>query len=175
MTRKIKTVLSSTVLASLLGAGSLVATPSSVVAADRHDDRGRVEQRDNRHDDRDDHRDFDRHDNDRRDDRRDDHRDNVRVDLSIGRATPQRVWVEPVYQTVTDHVWHPAVTRTECQRVWVPDKYNDIAGWGGQVLHILVQKGHYEDRNVEVVVTPGYYEDACRQVCVTPGHWENCG
>lgn len=62
-----------------------------------------------------------------------------------------RVWVDPVYRTVCDHVW-------------VPDRFEwrDVAyGYHGRRV--------YHER---VLVEPGHYEDVQRQEIVTPGHWE---
>lgn len=84
-----------------------------------------------------------------------------------------RVWVEPVYQTETDHVWRDAVTEDRCTRVWVRDAYvEQVFGHGRheRVEQVFVP-GHYEDRHEAVVVAPGHWEDVQRQVLVTPGHW----
>jgi hypothetical protein len=59
---------------------------------------------------------------------------------------------EPVYQTVTDHVWVP--DQFEDRQV----RYLDRGVWCTRVDHVLVVPGHYEDRP--------------RQVCLTEGHWK---
>lgn len=62
-----------------------------------------------------------------------------------------RVWVEPVYQTVVDHVW-------------VVDQYE----WRDVVHYDHHARRVYHER----VLVPGHYEDVSRQEVVTPGHWE---
>ena len=200
MTRRIKSLLSSTALATLLASAAMIALPAAAQADSRHndrDDRARAqvpERRDDHRDDRFDRHDndrFDHHDNDRQEnDRRDnDNRGDVRVRIDE-RPVPvaSRVWVEPVYRTVesqqyvapvyrtvTDHVWHAPVTRTECVRVWVPDKYTEVHSPFNAATppqRVLVKKGHYEDQNREVIVKAGYYEDVCRQELVCDGHYE---
>jgi hypothetical protein len=90
-----------------------------------------------------------------------------------------RVWVEPVYQTVTDRQWVPAEYRTVVDRVWVPDRFEmrEYPRWdhGRRVIfreRVLVAPGHYEDAPRQELVCDGHYEDVQRQVLVTPGHWE---
>src|SRR5947207_8380003 len=79
----------------------------------------------------------DRYDRDH--DRGDRFRDE-RVDFRVGerrdRVEERRVWVEPIYRTVSDRLWVEPVYRTEvekvwcepvyqtvCEKVWVPDRY----------------------------------------------------
>lgn len=149
------------------------------------------------------HRERDRGDRyDHRDDR--DRRDNRgRVDIEIrgggyGRAPvvrEERVWIEPVYRTVTerrwveatyrtvsDRVWfQPVVRREVYDRVWEPDRYEwrETVCWehGRRVVRgatVLVERGHFEDRCRDVVIAPGHYEDRPRQELVCAGHWEDC-
>lgn len=90
-----------------------------------------------------------------------------------------RVWVEPVYQTVTDRQWVAAEYRTVVDHVWVPERYEvrDLPRWdhGHRIIHrerVLVVPGHYEDASRQELVCGGHYEDVQRQMLVTPGHWE---
>ncbi len=109
------------------------------------------------------------------------------VDIAVAQPAPpppvivtapvDRVWVEPVYQTVTDRVWRDATTEDRCTRVWIPDTVQDqVVHYGrhDRVERVFVP-GHYEDRHETVVVAPGHWEDVQRQELVTPGHWEQCG
>src|SRR5205807_4479900 len=52
-----------------------------------------------------------------------------RIDLNIRLGEPVacgertvRIWVEPVYRTITDRVWVEPVYKTVCENVWVPDR-----------------------------------------------------
>jgi hypothetical protein len=130
-------------------------------------------------------------------DRHDYDRPAVHVDVDLHRPQPRveeratRVWVEPVYQTVSDrhwvepvyrtvteHVWVAPVTQTVNDRVWVPERVErrDVVRYehGRRFVRDerVVTPGHYENTQREVAVTPGHYEDVQRQECVTEGHWE---
>jgi len=90
-----------------------------------------------------------------------------------------RVWVDPVYQTVTDRQWVPAEYRTVVDHIWVPDRFElrESPRWerGRRAIHrerVLVAPGHYDDVPRQELVCEGRYEDVQRQVLVTPGHWE---
>jgi len=63
-----------------------------------------------------------------------------------------RVWIEPVYRTV-------------CDRVWVPDQFEDREV-------VFYHHGWRHVRHEQVLVVPGHYQDLPRQVLVTPGHFE---
>jgi hypothetical protein len=110
----------------------------------------------------DDRRGPDRHDNDG------DH-DRAGVVMRIGGA--------PHYITREVQVWVPAVYRTECEKVWVPDVFEDrevhfVGGKGRlrtRIDHVLVAPGHYENRDGQVLVTPGHYQTRYEQVKVSDG------
>jgi len=166
-------------VSAILAAAAVGAAPG-VAKADRDHggDRGRWDHHDW------DHRDWDHHD---------DH-GGGRVDIRLGGgpvcvpppvyvAPPpvQRVWVDPVYTTVTervwvpaqyrtvvDHVWVDAVTQTVTDRVWVPDQFATQA-----VERVDPHDGHHYKDHVKVLAVPGHFEDQSRQVVVTPGHYED--
>jgi hypothetical protein len=99
----------------------------------------------------------------------------------VYRTVTDRRWVEPVYRTVCDKVWIEPVTRTEYTREWVPDRYEwrNIDHWanGKRYLSresVLVEAAHWADVPHTVEITPGRYEDRPRQELVSAGHWENC-
>jgi hypothetical protein len=119
-----------------------------------------------------------------------DDRGQVAVEVNVGSRAPEyreveelrttRVWVEPVYRTVTDRVWHPAVVRDECERIWVPDRYEtrDVVHYEHHrklivCENVLVERGHFEDRTHQVVVSEGYWENCNRQELVCAGHFED--
>jgi hypothetical protein len=108
-------------------------------------------------------------------------------DVAVGEPAPppvvvvapppvDRVWIEPVYRTVTDRVWRDAQTEDRCVRVWVADTVQDQVIVHGRHEHIeqVFVPGHFEDRHEAVVVAPGHWEDVQRQELVTPGHWADC-
>jgi len=84
----------------------------------------------------------------------------------IYRTIQDRRWVEPVYQTVTDHVWVP--DQFEDRQV----RYLDRGVWCTRVDHVLVLPGHYEDRPRQICLTEGHWEAFQRQECVAEGHYE---
>jgi hypothetical protein len=94
---------------------------------------------------------------------------------------PSPVWVQPVYQDVTEQVWVPAVTRTEMRCVDVPAQYGyrdvvvrDFLGRRHiRQEQVLISPAHREDQPVEVVVTPGHFETQTHQQLVCEGHWQN--
>jgi hypothetical protein len=72
------------------------------------------------------------------------------------------------YRAVVDRVWVDAVTRTQCDRVWVEPRYEWVNG-----QRVMTEPGHYVDSQPhEVIVTPGHYEDRPRQELVCDGHYE---
>ena len=95
-------------------------------------------------------------------------------------ATADRVWVAPVYRTVTRRVWVEPLTTTKVQRVEVPAQYGwrDVMVYDyfgrGHIRRQLVQisPAHCEDQAVQVVVTPGHFEEQTHQELVCEGHWE---
>src|SRR3712207_4027980 len=52
--------------------------------------------------------------------------DHFDLDIRIGSARPERVWVEPVYEERRTRVWVPATYRTVCERVWVEPVYRTV-------------------------------------------------
>ena len=143
-----------------------------------------------------------RYDRDRRDHR--DRRDGgvrVGVDLNLGgRREPRveerkvKVWVEPVYRTVTEKVWvdptfrmvtekvwREPVVRVQAERVFVPDRYETRTyfrtnGFGVRVKiteKVLVERAHYEQRESRVVVKPGCFEIVERREVDREGYFDN--
>jgi hypothetical protein len=119
------------------------------------------------HNDRDDHHDLDRrgpdlHDNDR---------DHGGFGLNV------RFGGGPRYVNREVRVWVPAVYRTECEQVWVPDVFEDrtVQFRGGQgrlrtrIEHVLVTPGHYESREHQVLVCDGHYETHVEHVRLDDG------
>jgi len=131
-------------------------------------------------------------------DRRDyDHHSSGRVDIDV-RSGPEvvvpqdRVWVPPVYRTVTVREWAPAQYRTvtervwreggtQCvtERVWVPDRYewrdrmsSDRGYWHPIRESVLVERGHWIEQKRDVPVA-GHYEDVSRQELVCDGRWQD--
>lgn len=167
------------------------------------DDRGRYERRDEGYDDRRDDRRGDSIEWQRRNGilPRRDERPSIHVDVDIHRphrpvqvyedrvtkvwvepvyrTVTDRVWREPVYRTVTDRVWVEPVVREECERVWVPDRWEvrDVVRYecGVTVVtrqRVLVEPGHFEMRPRPVVMAPGRWECVERQELVCEGRWE---
>ena len=99
----------------------------------------------------------------------------------VYRTTTDKVWVEPEYKTVTDKVWKEPVMKVQAERAWVPDRYEwrwvyrrDRFGVRIRVRErVLVERGHYENRETQVVVTPGCWETVERQELAAEGHWDN--
>ena len=192
------------ILAVAAGIAGLSSAPAS---ADERGGRTESYEQDGRDGARHDH---DRRDHDRRDyDRRDGRSDGVRVDIDLrtGRTRVSerhshrpryeerrvKVWCEPVYRTVTeevwvepefrvvqDRVWHNAVTRTEIQKTWVPDKYGrrwvtetDATGKKvRKIVHVVVKPGHHVEKPIQVVVKPGHWDIVDRQELVADGYWK---
>lgn len=125
--------------------------------------------RDEHRDLRDDHRDF----RDEHRDFRDDHRD-IRIDRDHDRRVDVDVRIgQPAFEERQVSVWVPAVYRTDCQQVWVPDQfedrtvqYRDHGRLCTRVEHVLVVPGHYESRDVQVLVCDGHYETHIERVPV---------
>ena len=103
------------------------------------------------------------------------HRDDVHVDF---RFTPHGPTIdirhdEPVFENREVRVWVDPVYRTVCDRVWVPDRFEDrdvVHYWHGMrrvsVERVLVEPGHYQDVQRQEVVTPGHYETHIERVRV---------
>ena len=170
-----------------LAAGALglvtLAAPAVTQASDRDGRRDDDRRGNDRRDDDRRGRDYDRRDNDRRDY---DRGPRVGIDIRIGdprpvfvRPAPVRVWVGPVYRTVSDRRWVEPVYRSCTDRVWVPDVFEDREErWyeHGRVhtrtTRVLVVAGHFENRDRRECVTEGRWETFDRQECVTEGRWE---
>ena len=93
--------------------------------------------------------------------------DDVHVDFRFGPHGPSIDirHVEPVYETREVRVWVDPVYRTVCDHVWVPDRFEDrevVRYWRG-FRRVWVER---------VLIQPGHFEDVQREECVTPGHWE---
>jgi hypothetical protein len=90
-------------------------------------------------------------------------------------APVDRVWVEPVYQTVSDRQWIEPVYQTVVDRVWVPEHREDRDVLRhGRVVHRewVFVPGHYDDAPRQVLVSEGHWQQVERQELVAPGHWE---
>jgi hypothetical protein len=87
----------------------------------------------------------------------------------------ERVWVEPVYQTVSDRQWIEPVYQTVVDRVWVPEhrEDRDFVRYG-RVVHRerIFVPGHYEDLPHQVLACEGHWQQVERQELLSPGHWE---
>ena len=116
------------------------------------------------------------------------------VSIRVGRPAPERVWVEPAYETRCERVWVEPVYDTRCDRVWheatyadrptqtwVPDRYEcrreryrDECGRPCvREVQVLVERGHYVQSCERVCVTAGCWENVEQRVCVTAGYWSN--
>ncbi len=164
MIRHFKSILGSTALASILASAAITAVPSAAVqligvtmitatttARWRHDD----------------------------------HRDVVIVDrpavvvapppVVVAPAPIGRIWVEPVYRTVTEQVYVAPTYRPVTERVWMPDEYRTIPNpfSAASSQQILVKKAHYEDVTRQELVCDGHYETVSHQELVSVGHWDD--
>lgn len=91
------------------------------------------------------------------------------VHIGIGIGTPSgkhgygkgRVWIPGRYVTECQRVWVPA--RTE--QVWCPPVYETHYDYCGNPYQVLIKQGHYN-----TVHHPGYWENRNVQVW-QPGHW----
>lgn len=142
-----------TVLGGLLAAAAIGAIPTAALA-DRHDVQDRGHDRVSRDDDR---HGRERGDQDNRS------RGGFRLDIEIhNRPSIERV---PAYEDREVRVWVEPVYRTVTNRVWVADRYEtrevDRYDHG--------RRERWEER---VLVEPAHYEDVCRQELVCEGHWE---
>jgi len=98
----------------------------------------------------------------------------------VYRTVSDRVWVEPVYRDVCDRVWHEAVYDDRRERVWVDERfeYREVVRFdlcGNRIVcreRVCVEPGHYEERRVRVCVREGYWQDVSRREVVCDGHWK---
>ena len=90
----------------------------------------------------------------------------MNVQLNLGRFQPERrVWVPPVYRTVSDRRWCEPVYKTVCEQVLVPAVHQERE-------IVFYERGRRGTRIERVCVTPARYETRERQVCVSEGHWD---
>jgi hypothetical protein len=90
-----------------------------------------------------------------------------------------RVWIDPVYRTVSDRQWVAPEYRTVVDRVWVPEQYgfrNTMYFDHGRRCisreRVLIQPGYYQDVSRQELVCEGRWQSVERQELVSPGHWE---
>ena len=96
------------------------------------------------------------------------------------RTVSDRVWVDPTFRVVTDRVWREPEVRVNVERVWVPDRYEwrtyYVRRGGARVQvreKVLVERGHFEERENRVVVKPGCWETVTRREVDREGYWNN--
>ena len=97
----------------------------------------------------------------------------------VYRTVTDRVWVEPTYRTVTDRVWREPVTEVRVERAWVPDRYEWRTFYrrnhrGDRIKvreKVLVEKGRYERRETQFIVKPGFFENIERREIDQPGRF----
>ena len=102
--------------------------------------------------------------------------DDFHVDFRFGSHGPVvdvRHVPPPVYEDREVRVWVEPVYRTVCERVWVPDRFEDrnvVQYWHGfrrvHTERVLVEAGHYQDVNHQEIVTPGHWETHIEHVRV---------
>lgn len=98
--------------------------------------------------------------------------DRVDVAIRVGEPAPapcveraDRVWVEPVYRTVSDRVWVEPVYKTVCENVWVPERCEVRET-------VCFERGHRIVRRDRVIVEPGHFDRVERRVLVSDGHFD---
>ena len=99
----------------------------------------------------------------------------------VYRTVVDKVWIEPEYRPVTERVWREPVVKVQCERVWVPDRYEwqwvyQQNAFGVRVRvrqRVLVERGHYENRESRVIVKPGCWETTTRQELVSEGRFDS--
>jgi hypothetical protein len=97
----------------------------------------------------------------------------------VYRTVSDQVWVEPVYKPVEDRVWRQPVVEVKFERAWVPDRFETrviTRRERGRTVRItqkvLVEPGHWDRQRREVVVNPGCWETTVRHECVSEGRWD---
>ena len=97
----------------------------------------------------------------------------------VYRTVSDQVWVEPVYRSVPQRVWSKPVVKIDFEREWIPDRYEVrfiTRREHGRTVKIkqrvLLEPGRYERRRKEIVVKPGCWETIMRQECVSEGRWD---
>lgn len=91
-----------------------------------------------------------------------------------------RVWVAPVYNTVTENTWHEPVTQDSVSTQWVPDEWalqdvRRVDQFGRRIIvreQVLVVPGHMQDIHTPVVVQAGYWAPEAKTVLVRDGYWQ---
>jgi hypothetical protein len=96
------------------------------------------------------------------------HHDDFRIDLRIGSRGPAVEWRElrpRYYEDREVRVWVDPVYRTVCDHVWVPDRFEfrDVVEYHHGYRHIVRER---------VLVDRCHYQDVPRQELVCAGHWE---
>jgi hypothetical protein len=96
--------------------------------------------------------------------------DRVDVAIRVGEPAPcvergVRIWVEPVYRTVTDRVWVEPVYKTVCENVWVPERCEVRET-------VCFERGHRIIRRDRVIAEPGHFDRVERRVLVAEGHFD---
>jgi len=87
-----------------------------------------------------------------------------------------RHWCEAVYRTVCKRVWHEPIVHVIWERTWVPARYELRDCWCDGHLSqelVLVEEGHYEMCQHEVVVSPGCWEIIEVRELVSAGHFDD--
>ena len=92
----------------------------------------------------------------------------------------RQVWVEPVYDTRSERVWVGPIVENRTEEVWLPDRYENrverIRDECGRVViisrKVLVERGHYASVQQQVVIREGYWQETPQQVCVTQGYYQ---
>lgn len=99
----------------------------------------------------------------------------------VYRTVTEKVWVDPTFHMVSDRVWQEPVVRVQTERVFVPDRYETRTyfrsnGFGVRVKvteKVLVERAHYEQRETKVVVKPGCWEVVERREVDQEGYFNN--
>lgn len=94
--------------------------------------------------------------------------------------TVRRVWVEPVYRSVTERVWVEPIYTTKTESVWVEERvvqWTEVTYGHGpfarrERVPYRVEPAHYETRESQVQVQPGRWEEQRRQELVFAGYWK---
>ncbi len=109
------------------------------------------------------------------------HADDFKFDIRIGNdRSPKRVWVEPVYRTVSERVWIEPVFETRCDRVWIEERvvqWSEVTYGSGpwaktRKVPYRVEPGRWEERETQVQVYPGRWEERTRTELVREGYWK---
>jgi len=110
--------------------------------------------------------------------------DRFDADIRIGEPAPcvdrtVRIWVEPVYRTVSDRVWVEPVYKTVCENVWVPERCEvreTVCSEHGRRIvrrdRVVVEPGHMDRVERRVLVTEGHFDCVERRELVCAGHYE---